>query len=505
MDTLSSLVFGLSVALDPINLLYCFMGVFFGTLVGVLPGLGPPAAMSLLFAMTFRSPPVAAIIMLAGIYYGAMYGGSTTSILVNIPGETASIVTCFDGYQMARRGRAGPALGISAFGSFIGGTLSVIGLMFFAPILMKFALDFGPPEYFSLMVFGLTIVSFLSKGSLLKALMMACFGLFLGTVGFDVVTGNLRFTLGTFYLMDGVNLIPVCMGLFGLSEVFVNIEQVIEKREIFTGGIIKGILPNVRDWKDSIGAILRGSILGFFLGLLPGGGSVLSSFFSYGLEKRISKHPEKFGTGVIEGVAGPETANNAATGSAFIPLLSLGIPANIVSAILLGALLIHGVHPGPLLMQKNPEIFWGIIASMYVGNAMLLILNLPLIGMWVKILKIPYRILFPLILLFCLIGAYTVNYNIYDLIAMIFFGVLGYLFRKLSFDVAPLVLALVLGPIFEYSFCQSMKIGGGNILIFLERPISTTLLLVAVILLLLPLIPFFRKKKVVIEEAMKEE
>lgn len=502
MDLFNQLALGFSVILTPSNLLYCFIGVVFGTLVGVLPGLGPVAAMSLLLGTTFHAPPVAAVIMLAGIYYGAMYGGSTTSILVNIPGEAASVVTCIDGYQMARKGRAGVALGISAFGSFIGGTLSVIGLMLLAPALARFALEFGPPEYFSIMVFGLTLVSYFTTGSLAKALLMACFGLFLGTVGTDTVSGKLRFTFGSAYLMDGIGIVPACMGLFGISEVLLNIGQT-GKRDIFATKI-KDLLPNLQDWAASIGPILRGTVIGFFLGMLPGGGAVLGSFFSYGLERKISKHPEAFGTGAIEGVAGPETANNAATGGAFIPLLTLGIPANAVMALLLGALLIHGVQPGPLLLTKHPEVFWGVIASMYIGNAMLLVLNLPLIRIWVKVLSIPYRFLFPLILLFCLTGVYSVANSTADILAMILFGILGYLLRKLSFDMAPLILALVLGPILEYSFSQSLKISEGNIFIFLQRPISATMLIISAISLLLPLVPYIRKKKIEIEESVIE-
>ena len=502
MDIITQLSYGFSIISDPINLLYCFIGVFFGTLVGVLPGIGPVAAMSLLMATTLRSPPIQAIIMLAGIYYGAMYGGSTTAILVNIPGESASVVTCLDGYQMARKGRAGPALGMAAFGSFIAGTFSLVGLMFLAPVLIKYALKFGPPEYFSLMIFGLSLVTYFSSGSLLKGLMAALFGLFLGTVGTDLVSGKTRFTLGSLYLLDGINLIPVVMGVFGISEVLLNVELSI-RRDVFSVNI-KGLLPNLKDWKDSAGPILRGTVLGFFLGILPGGGALISSFFSYAIEKKISRHPERFGTGTIEGVAGPESANNAASGGAFIPFLALGIPANAVMALLLGAFLIHGLQPGPLLLSRRPDIFWGIIASMYVGNVMLLVLNLPLIGLWVKLLKVPYGILFPLILLFCLIGSYSVNNSIDDIFAMICFGLLGYLFRKLSFDLAPLILALVLGPIMEFSFRQSLVIGKGDVLIFLKRPISLTFLFMAVISLLLPLFPYFRQKKAVLD-AMKEE
>ena len=387
MDVVHHLVFGFSVVLTWSNLTYCFAGVLVGTLIGVLPGIGPVGAMSLLLPATFQSTPEAAIIMLAGIYYGAMYGGSTTSILVNIPGEAASVVTCLDGYQMARKGRAGPALGIAAFGSFIAGTSSILGLMLLAPPLSKFAVQFGPPEYFTLMVLGLTILIYLAHGSMPKALLMAAFGIVLGLIGLDSINARPRFTFDRMELMDGVGLVPVVMGLFGISEVLLNIEQEV-RRQIFETKI-KGLLPTVKDWRVSIGAIIRGSLLGFFLGILPGGGAVISSFISYAVEKKVSRHPEEFGEGAIEGVAGPEAANNAATGGAFIPLMTLGIPPNVVMAMLLGAFMIHGVQPGPLMMKQSPGLFWGVIVSMYIGNFMLLILNLPLIGLWVQVLKVP--------------------------------------------------------------------------------------------------------------------
>src|SRR5512135_1705541 len=423
MDVFQPIFYGLSVAVQPWNLLFCFIGVLIGTLVGVLPGLGPVAAISLLLPATFRASPVASIIMLSGIYYGAMYGGSTTSILVNIPGEAASVVTCLDGYKMARQGRAGPALVIAAFGSFIAGTLSIVGLMFIAPPLAEMALKFGPPEYFSLMIMGLTVLTFLASGPMWKALLMAAFGLFLGCMGMDNMTASYRFTFDILELSDGVGLVPVVMGLFGISEVMLNVEQSME-RSIFETKI-QNLLPNLKDWGDSIFAMLRGTVIGFFLGVLPGGGAVISSFVSYAVEKKVSKNPERFGTGMIAGVAGPEAANNAATGGAFIPLLTLGIPANSVMAILLGALIIHGVQPGPMLVKEHPEIFWGAVASMYLGNAMLLVLNLPLIGLWVRLLKVPYPILFPMILLFCLIGCYSLNNSVVEVIVMVVFGLVG--------------------------------------------------------------------------------
>ncbi len=493
MDFFHSALLGFQVAIQPINLFFCFVGVLTGTLVGVLPGLGPVAAMSLLLPTTFHVSPVSAIIMLAGIYYGAMYGGSTTSILVNIPGEAASVVTCLDGYKMARQGRAGPALGISAFGSFIAGTLSLVGLMFIAPPLAEMALKFGPPEYFSLMILGLTVLTFLASGPMWKALLMAAFGLFLGCIGMDNMTASYRFTFNILELSDGVGLVPVVMGLFGISEVMLNVEQSME-RSIFETKI-QNLLPNLRDWADSFWPIVRGTILGFFLGVLPGGGAVISSFVAYAVEKKVSKHPEKFGTGVIEGVAGPESANNAATGGAFIPLLSLGIPANAVMALLLGAFIIHGVQPGPMLVKEHPRLFWGTVASMYVGNVMLLVLNLPLIGMWVKILKVPYPILFPLILLFCLIGCYSLNNSVTEVIIMVLFGLIGYTFKKFQYEGAPLVLALVLGPMMENSLRQALLMSGGSPVIFFSRPISAILMGTAILLLVFPLIPKFQKKR----------
>ena len=493
MDFLNHLGMGFSVALQPVNLFYCFVGVFIGTLVGVLPGIGPVGAMSLLLPTTFKASPEAAIIMLAGIYYGAMYGGSTTSILVNIPGEAASVVTCLDGYQMAQQGRAGPALGMAAFGSFIAGTLSILGLMLLAPPLSQFALRFGPPEYFTLMVLGLTILIYLAQGSMPKALIMAAFGLVLGLVGLDSINARPRFTFGKMELIDGVGLVPVVMGLFGISEVFLNIEQVVQREILKTK--VKGLLPTAKDWKDSTGSIARGSLLGFFLGILPGGGAVISSFISYAIEKRMSKHPEQFGTGAIEGVAGPESANNAATGGAFIPLMTLGIPPNVIMAMLLGALMIHGVTPGPLMMKQNPNVFWGVVASMYIGNIMLLILNLPLITIWVRVLKVPYKILFPLILLFCLIGVYTVMNSVFDIYLMLIFGIIGYLMKKFGYEGAPLVLAFVLGPLMENNLRKSLIISQGDFSIFLVRPLAAASLILALFLLISPLIPGLGKKR----------
>jgi len=493
LDLFNHLMLGFSVALQPIHLFYCFVGVVIGTLVGVLPGMGPVAAMSLLLPATFHTTPVASIIMLSGIYYGAQYGGSTTSILVNIPGEASSVMTCIDGYQMARKGRAGPALGIAAFGSFIAGTVGILGLILIAPPLVDFALKFGPAEYFSLMILGLTILTFLTSSSMIRALMMAALGLVVGTMGLDNISGLARFTFNIPELLDGVGLVPVVMGLFGISEVLLNIELRV-KREVFTTKV-KGLLPTLEDWGKSIWSILRGTILGFFLGILPGGGAVIASFVSYAIEKRVSKHPEEFGKGAIEGVAAPESANNSAAQGAFIPLLTLGIPSNVVMAMLLGALIIHGVTPGPLLLTQHPELFWGVVASMYVGNALLLTLNLPLIGMWVQLLKVPYAILFPIIILFCLLGSYSINNSSTDVAIMLVFGVIGYLMKKLSLEAAPMVLAFVLGPMMETALRQALIKSKGSFTIFFTRPISATCLVIAIALMIMPLLPWFRRRR----------
>jgi putative tricarboxylic transport membrane protein len=482
MDILQNMYLGFSVTLAPINLFYCFMGCLVGTLIGVLPGIGPIATISLLLPITFKLNPVSSIIMLSGIFYGAMYGGSTTSVLVNIPGEAASVVTCLDGHQMAKQGRAGAALGIAAIGSFIAGTISTLGLNLFSPLLVTAALEFGPPEYFSLMTLAFVVTLFMISGSKLKGLAMIVLGLFVSCIGMDVVNGQQRFTFGIFQLVNGFDLVPVVMGVFGVSEILINMEETLV-REIFTDKI-KGIWPNLRDLKDSALPIFRGSGLGFVLGLLPGAGVVTSSFVSYAVERKLSRHPEKFGKGAIEGVAGPESANNAAVAGAMIPLLSLGIPGNPTTAILMGALIIHGVQPGPMLISRNPEIFWGVIASFYVGNVMLLILNLPLIGIWVQLLKIPYRILFPLILLFCVIGTYSTNLNISDIWVMIGFSAIGFFLRKREYELAPFILAFVLGPLFEQSLRQSLLLSYQNPMTFITRPISAVLLAMSLILLI---------------------
>jgi putative tricarboxylic transport membrane protein len=502
MDLLDNVLMGFRVALQPTNLLFCFIGCVIGTLVGVLPAFGPAAALSLLFPITYYLSPVAAIIMLSGIFYGAMYGGSTTSVLINIPGEAASMVTCLDGYQMARKGRAGPALGMSAFASFIAGTFGIVALMLVAPPLSEMALQFGPAEFFSLMLLGLTLVSYLSSGPLSKSLLMASIGLFLGTVGTDNITGTTRFNFGSLTLMDGIGLIPIIMGVFGIGEVLYNME-VQGKQDVYSTKI-SNLLPTLKDWTESKWAIVRGTLIGFFLGIIPGGGSIIAAFMSYAVEKRISKSPEKFGTGMIAGVAGPEAANNAAAQANFIPLLTLGIPGNAVMAILMGAFVIHGVTPGPMLIREQPELFWSVVTSMYIGNAMLLILNLPLIGLWVRILRVPYGILFPLILLFCLTGSYSMKNSIWDMILMTIFGIIGYVMKKFKFDPAPLILAFILGPIMEVSLRQSLLIAGGNPLIFLTRPISSVIMLFVVFMLASTLIPGLSRKKKTIEKIISE-
>ena len=492
MDTINYLILGFGTAFTSTNLLACFIGVSIGTLIGVLPGIGPVATMAILMPVTFAMDPTSAIIMLCGIFYGAQYGGSTTSILVNIPGEVGSIVTCLDGYQMARKGRAGPALGISAMGSFIGGTLSVIGLMLLTPPLAKLAIGFGPPELFSLIIFGLMMVSSIGSGSLVKSLIMATLGLFVSTIGKESIKGFSRFTLGSLTLSDGVGLIPVAVGMFGIGELLTNIEAM-EKKEVYKTDL-RNLFPNLKDWAASFWPIIRGTALGFFLGILPGAGTIIPTFFSYGLEKRLSKHPEKFGTGAIEGVAGPETANNAAVSGSMVPLLALGVPPHVVMAVLLGAFIIHGIQPSPFFITEHPKLFWGIIASMYIGNVMLVILNLPLISIWVQILKVPYRLLFPLIIIFCFIGVYSLNSNFYELLIMIFFGIAGYLLRKIKYEPGPFLLAMILGPMLETSFRQSMTISQGNPAIFFQRPFSAILLTLVAVILILSL--FFSTRRI---------
>ncbi len=482
MEVFSNLLLGAQVALSPINLLYCFLGVLVGTLIGVLPGIGPTAGIAILIPISLGLPPASAIILLAGIYYGAMYGGSTTSILLSVPGEAASVITCLDGYKLARQGRAGPALGMAAIASFVAGTFSQMGLMLLAPPLADIALDFGPPEYFSLMLLGLTMIIGLSGKSLLKGLIAGVFGLMVAMVGQDPMTGLARYTYGSLDLLGGIDFISVAVGLFAYAEIMSNAEG--SMREVFSGKL-KGLLPTLQDWKDSAAALIRGSVLGFFVGIIPGGSPTVASFLSYDLERRSSKHPERFGTGVIEGVAAPEGANNAAVGGGLIPMLTLGIPPSAPLAVLLGALMVHGVRPGPILFDQNPEVVWGLIVSMYVGNVMLLVLNLPLVGLWARLITVPYPVLAPIVLSLCIIGTYSIRNNLIDVWVSVIFGVIGFIMRKLEIPAAPVVLTLVLSHMFENALRQSMVMSGGDPTIFLTRPMSLALLIAVVVLLAL--------------------
>lgn len=486
MDILSNLAEGFSVAFDPMNLLFVLIGVVVGTAIGVLPGLGPTATIALLLPITYTMDPTASIIMLAGIYYGSMYGGTITSVLLRLPGEAASVVTTFDGYQMTKQGRAGAALGIAAIGSFIGGTVAIIGLTFLAPFLAKIALSMGPAGFVALMVLGLFLVTSLGTGSTIKSVCMAAVGLLLSTVGQDPVDGSARFTFGQVPLLGGLDFVAVAMGLFGVAELLRSLEQT-EKAQILKTKI-KNIWPSRRDFKDSAGAIGRGSLLGFFIGILPGGGGVISSLASYAVEKRRAKDPSRFGKGAIEGVAGPETANNASSTSAFIPLLVLGIPSNVVLAMIFGALLMHGITPGPQLMTDHSGLFWGVIASMYIGNLMLLILNVPLVGVFIQMLRVRQGILVAFSLLIVLIGVYSINNSSFDMWVVLAFGVLGWIMSKTGFDPGPLVLAFVLGPILEKSFRQSMLISGGSPDIFLTDPASALIFGMIVLTILFKLI-----------------
>ena len=490
-----NIIAGFSISMTPSNLLYCLLGVTIGNIVGVLPGIGPISSIALLLPLTYHIDVVPAIIMLAGIYYGSQYGGTITSILMNVPGEASTVVTCIDGYQMAKKGKAGAALGIATFGSFIAGTLGIIATMLLAPPLAKVALIMGPPEQTALMIAGLTLVMYLSSKSFLKSLITGILGLLLGTVGMDTMTGIPRFTFGSSTLMDGFDLAPMGMGLFGIAEVLMMVEEK-EKGRSFVplGKKLREILPNKEEWRLSIGPIGRGSILGFFLGVLPGGGAVLSSFISYGVEKRLSKHPEKFGTGAIEGVAGPESANNAASQGAFVPLLVLGIPSNAVIALLMGGLMIHGITPGPLFLRDHPATFWSVITSMYIGNVLLVLLNIPLIGLFVRILTVPKEIMATMITLFCFIGAYSISNNPTHILILIIFGFIGYIMRKFEFDPAPLILAFVLGPLLEDALRQSLMLFKGNVLEICHRPIALGFLLLAIFLMVSPIITSLRRR-----------
>ena len=489
LESLSLLAGGFATAATLQNLLYCLVGALIGTFVGILPGLGPIGGIALLIPATFGLNATSALIMLAGIYYGAMYGGSTTSILMNVPGETASVITCIDGYKMAQAGRAGPALSIAALGSFIGGTIAIFGLVLIAPPLAQAALAFGPPEFAALMVFAFVVLSNVTGGSLLKALMMVVVGLILGAIGLDPVTGNERFTFGSAYLLGGIEFVAVAIGVFGLGEVLANAAKPPQQLERgVTVPRLRDLYPSYADLRRSIGAILRGTGIGFFTGLIPGPAPVIATYASYTVEKRIAKHPEEFGHGAIEGVAGPETANNAATQSAFIPLFVIGIPFGPVTAILLGALLIHGVTPGPLLIAEQPQLFWAVVASMYIGNAILLLLNLPLVPLFANMLRVPMKVMLPLIMLFCFTGMFSVNYSVLDIWMMLAFGALGYVLRGWAYECAPLLLGLVLGPKLEVAFRQSVMISHGDFGIFFDRPVSLGLLVATVLFLLFPLL-----------------
>ena len=500
MELLENLYMGFGVALSLQNVMYCLIGVILGTLIGVLPGIGPIATISMLLPATFVLPPVSALIMLAGIYYGASYGGSTTAILVNLPGEVSSVVTCLDGYQMARQGKAGKALGVAALGSFFAGTVATIMIAAFAPPLAELALKFGPADYFSLMVLGLIAAVVLAHGSLIKAIAMIVLGLLIGLIGTDVNSGVARYSFGLPELIDGIGIGTIAMGTFGFSEIMRNLEKG-EKREVFVKNIT-GLLPNWADIKQVTMPTLRGTAIGAALGILPGGGTILGSFSAYTLEKKVAKDPSRFGKGAIEGVAAPESANNAAAQTSFIPLLTLGIPSNPVMALMIGAMIIHGIQPGPQIMTAKPDLFWGMIASMWVGNLLLVVLNLPMIGLWVKLLTLPYRFLYPAILLFCCIGVYSINNATMDVYMAALFGFIGYTFLKLECEPAPLLLGFVLGPMMEENLRRALLLSRGDPGVFFTRPISATLLVISILLLLLMLSPALSKKR---ETVFQEE
>jgi len=491
IETFQNLALGFSVALSPGVLWYGFIGCLVGTLVGVLPGVGPLAGISLLLPATYGLDATRALVMLAGIYYGAMYGGSTTSILMRIPGEAASVMTCIDGNAMARKGRAGPALTIAAVGSYIAGTVSVVVLMFLAPLLAAFALRFGPPEYFSLLLLGLLVLAYMNSGSMLKGLAMAALGLLLGMIGIDQMSGYFRFAYGVVELGDGIGVVPVAVGLFGVAEILLTAGMAKPPQVMRPG--LRDLLPSRQEWRDAHWPIWRGSAIGFLIGIIPGSAHVISTFVSYAIERKISRHPEQFGQGAVAGVAGPESANNAATSGAFAPMLALGVPGTPIAALLLAAMMVHGVTPGPLLIDQNPQLFWGFIASMYVGNVILLILNLPLVGLFVNLLRVPYPYLYPIILVCSLLGVYAVNGSTVDVWIMVAMGVLGYGLRKLDFETAPIVLGLVLAPMMELSLRQSLSLSNGNYAVFVTRPISATLLAVGAVLLVLALRPLISR------------
>lgn len=490
---LNDLLLGFSIAITPTNVLFCFLGVFLGTVIGALPGIGPSAGVAVLLPVTFGMPPVTAMIMLAGIYYGAMYGGTITSVLINTPGESASVMTTLDGYQMALKGRAGAALGMAAIGSFIAGTVAVVLLMMAAPPLADLAVSFGPPEYFALMVLGLTTLASLTSGSMLKGLLVAVIGLTLGTIGIDLMIGAPRFTFGSVHLLDGLDFLPVAVGLFAIGELLYNIYRPVRSEPIKAR--LSGLLPTAQDWRDARGGVARGTVIGFVVGMLPGAGATISSFLAYAAEKRVSRRPEKFGTGVIEGVAAPESANNAASTGALIPLMALGIPGSGTTAVMLGALTLYGMQPGPLLMSTHPDVFWGLVASMYIGNVILLILNLPLAPVFASILRIPYSVLIPVIIGIALCGVYSVENSLFNVGVTVFFGGVGFLMRIYGYPPAPLVLALVLGPMLEKALRQSLQMSLGSPEIFFTRPMSASILALAFLAVLVPFLAWLRVRR----------
>jgi TctA family transporter len=500
MDILSNLAFGFGVAVSIENLLYCFLGVFLGTLIGVLPGIGPVATVAMLLPLTFNLNPATAMIMLAGIYYGAQYGGSTTAILVNIPGESSAVVTTLDGHQMARQGRAGPALGIAAIGSFIAGSIATLVVALFSPPLAEVALSFGPADYFSLMVFGLVGAVVLARGSLRKAVAMVILGLLLGLIGTDVNSGVMRFTFGIPALAEGISFVALAMGMFGIADIICNLEQRAKERQIFVAGVGR-VMPSLADLRTCAWSIARGTGIGSLLGILPGGGALLSSFAAYTLEKKIAKPPRNFGDGDIRGVAAPESANNAGAQTSFIPMLTLGVPANPTMALMIGALMIQGIQPGPQVMTQRPELFWGIVASMWIGNLFLILLNLPLVGLWVRLLAVPYRLLFPAILMFCCIGVFTINNNALDLLQLVIFSGIGYGLIKLGCEPAPLILGLVLGPMMEEYLRRALLISLGDPSVLITSPLSAAFLIAALALVLSIALPAIRKQR---EQAMRE-
>ncbi|MEV7649043.1 tripartite tricarboxylate transporter permease [Arthrobacter sp. NPDC089319] len=503
MDFLQPMLDGFQLVIQPSNLMFCLIGVLIGMFIGVLPGLGPVATISILLPITYTIDPVPAVIMLAGIFYGAQYGGTITSVLLRLPGETTSVVTVLDGYQMAKQGRAGSALGIAAIGSFIGGTAALLGLTFLAPVVSSFALDFGPPEYAVLALLGILLVSTLGTGSVVKCLVMACIGLFLATVGLDPVSGDGRFTGGFSQLGDGIDFVPLAMGVFGLGEILYNLEQ----RAHGSATMMKfsNAYISMKDWAESKWAVLRGTVLGFLIGILPGGGAALSSMLSYAVEKKVAKNPKRFGRGAIEGVAGPETANNAAATSSFIPLLTLGIPANATMAVIYGALLIQGIAPGPQLISEHPDVFWGVINSMWIGNVFLLILSVPLIGIFVRLLRVRGTVLAPITVTVTMIGVFTVNNSLFDMWLVLLFGVIGYLMKKAGYEPGPLVLAFVLGSMLEVATRQSLLMFDGNVAGFVGRPISGVLLAAMVLTVaLLPVLKKLRDRRVAIETIVED-